>query len=397
MSTGAVVDCFTSLVLTNDVAVPVAAMNALVVALKHSEATTWMELEDELRSAIAALKRCRHEDLGGRTNLSLGSGCDLFMKYVTRAFKLESMEFDECKAELLRRGEKFADMSMHARSYIADIGHSFISEESTVLVHGDSRVVSALILKAAESKQFKVIVTEGRPGADGAIAARRFTKAGIPTKMVLDSAVASIIDQVDLCLCGAEGVMENGGIVNKTGTYQVAIVAKALNKPFYVAVESYKFARMYPLTQRDIMDMCYIEEDALDFKGGEEEEKNHDSDGLGDSSIGLNETLATEEDQQARKVGKNGGPELELPRSGSGDNLIILNNLNNSNSVDIALQMDMSWDKDTIAEGGSGSQEVKMGHTLIDFTPAEYITLLFTDLGVLTPAAVSDELIRLYQ
>jgi translation initiation factor eIF-2B subunit alpha len=32
-----------------------------------------------------------------------------------------------------------------------------------------------------------------------------------------------------------------------------------------------------------------------------------------------------------------------------------------------------------------------------DFTPAKYITLLFTDLGVLTPSAVSDELIRLYQ
>lgn len=33
----------------------------------------------------------------------------------------------------------------------------------------------------------------------------------------------------------------------------------------------------------------------------------------------------------------------------------------------------------------------------IDFTPAKLITLLFTNLGVLTPAAVSDELIRLYQ
>lgn len=32
----------------------------------------------------------------------------------------------------------------------------------------------------------------------------------------------------------------------------------------------------------------------------------------------------------------------------------------------------------------------------VDYTPAEYITLLFTDLGVLTPSAVSDELIRLY-
>ena len=31
-----------------------------------------------------------------------------------------------------------------------------------------------------------------------------------------------------------------------------------------------------------------------------------------------------------------------------------------------------------------------------DLTPAEYISLLFTDLGVLTPAPVSDELIRLY-
>lgn len=392
MSTAEVVDCFTSLVLSHNVAVPVAAMNALVLSIKHSEASTWMELEDELRSAIAALKRCRHEDLGGRTNLSLGSGCDLFMKYVTRAFKLESMQFDECKAELLRRGEKFADMSMHARSYIADVGHSFISEESTVLVHGDSRVVSAMILKAAESKQFNIIVTEGRPGGDGAIAARRFTKAGIPTKMVLDSAVASIIDQVDLCLCGAEGVMENGGIVNKTGTYQVAIVAKALNKPFYVAVESYKFARMYPLTQRDIMDMCSLIPSSE--ARGDEEGKNEDDD-LGGDAIGSDQALATEKDQQVRVKSAKNGPELELPRSGSRDNLIILNNTSNSNSVDIALHMEASYGKDT-AQGGT-SQEVSVSHTLIDFTPAEYITLLFTDLGVLTPAAVSDELIRLYQ
>ena len=155
-------------------------------------------------------------------------------------------------------------MSMHARSYIADTGHSFIGEESTVLIHGNSRVTKALVLKAAKSKQFNVIVTEGRPGGDGVEAARAFIKAGIPTRMVLDSAVASVIDQVDMCLCGAEGVMENGGIVNKTGTYQVAIVAKALNKPFYVAVESYKFARMYPLTQRDIVEMCRV----VDGEGG---------------------------------------------------------------------------------------------------------------------------------
>jgi translation initiation factor eIF-2B subunit alpha len=51
-------------------------------------------------------------------------------------------------------------------------------------------------------------------------------------------------------LLGAEGVVENGGVINKLGTYQIALCAKALNKPFYVAAESYKFARLYPLSQQ---------------------------------------------------------------------------------------------------------------------------------------------------
>ena len=42
-------------------------------------------------------------------------------------------------------------------------------------------------------------------------------------------------------------------------------------------------------------------------------------------------------------------------------------------------------------------KEVKVENSLCDYTPAKYITLLLTDLGVLTPSAVSDELIRLYQ
>ena len=57
--------------------------------IEKSKSSTWMELEHELSKAINSLKSCGLEDLGGRTNISLGSGCDLFMKFVTRAFKLE--------------------------------------------------------------------------------------------------------------------------------------------------------------------------------------------------------------------------------------------------------------------------------------------------------------------
>lgn len=72
--------------INKNVSIPVCAMKVLVSVIKKSEGTTWMQLERELREAISMLKRCNSNDLGGRTKISLGSGCDLFMKYVTRAF-----------------------------------------------------------------------------------------------------------------------------------------------------------------------------------------------------------------------------------------------------------------------------------------------------------------------
>ena len=128
-----------------------------------------MRLEQELRTAIVFLKKCGPQYLGGRTSLSLASGCELFMKYLARSFSIDSREFSECKDELLRRGERFALMSFSSRAKIADIGNSFVQDNCTVLVHGYSRVVSALILKASQTKQFKIIVTEGRPGNDGLV------------------------------------------------------------------------------------------------------------------------------------------------------------------------------------------------------------------------------------
>ena len=48
-------------------------------------------------------------------------------------------------------------------------------------------------------------------------------------------------------LVGAEGVVENGGIINKLGSYHVAIAAKEHRIPFYVAAESYKVKAMPPV------------------------------------------------------------------------------------------------------------------------------------------------------
>ena len=44
--------------------------------------------------------------------------------------------------------------------------------------------------------------------------------------------------------------------MNKLGTYQISIVAAAFKKPFYVAAESFKFIRLYPLNQSDLPELA---------------------------------------------------------------------------------------------------------------------------------------------
>ncbi|KAL9182323.1 hypothetical protein ACHAXT_012975 [Thalassiosira profunda] len=314
---------------------PVAAIRVLLNVIRRSNAETMMGLQADLRDAsdvmVAFAKKGgpiqhKNEDgarvstrylLAGRSHIALSSGCELFLKYVTRA-SLETPDFTRCRALVLERGERFAEFSTGARDRIAGVGSPFVREGSVVLTHGRSRVVEALLKRAAlvENKRFRVIVLEGRPDAGGAKSAKTYAEAGIPTTVVLDSAMGYIMERVDLVLVGAEGVVENGGTVNKVGTFALGVMARELGVPFYVAAESYKFTRLYPLNNADL-------------------------------------------------------PEMGRGRS-------IISECGGLYAVDLPVS-------------------VSIENPPCDFTPAKYITLLFTDLGVLTPSAVSDELIRLYQ
>ena len=62
---------------------------------------------------------------------------------------------------------------------------------STLLTHGHSRVVLALLRRAAsKGQQFSVVVTEGRPDGAGLAMARALSESGIPATVIIDSAVA---------------------------------------------------------------------------------------------------------------------------------------------------------------------------------------------------------------
>ena len=84
---------------------------------------------------------------------------------------------------------------------------------------------------------------------------------GIKAKLILDAAIGYYMEEMDIVLVGAEAVVTNGGIINKVGTYPMAVCAREVNKPFYVLVESYKFSRLYPLKQVDIPECMKFKED----------------------------------------------------------------------------------------------------------------------------------------
>jgi translation initiation factor eIF-2B subunit alpha len=285
-----------------------------------------MGLQDELREAAELMTKNYHRmTQRSSSKIALQSGIELFLKYITRTF-LESPNFDECREAVLERGERFQTMSLAARDRIANVACEFILPNITILTHGWSRVVAAILLEASKTKHFDVIILEGRPDASGAKAAQFYAQeTNIPVTVIPDAAMAYILEKVDMVLVGAEGVVENGGIVNKIGTYALAACAATAGKPCYVAAESYKFARLYPLHQSDLPSQP---EEYLHFV---------DTSGTPESAV----------DPEYRPV-----------------------------------KLDES---------------IQRLNPFVDFTPAKFITLLFTDLGVLTPSAVSDELIRLYQ
>lgn len=117
-------------------------------------------------------------------------------------------------------------------------------------MHSYSSVVVDLLLHASErGLKLNVITTESQPSNTGALVAEKCKEMGMPCQVIYDSAVAISMSKVDCVCIGCEAVLANGGIVNKIGTYNVALIAHHFQKPVYVFCESFKFMEEFPLGQ----------------------------------------------------------------------------------------------------------------------------------------------------
>jgi len=150
---------------------------------------------------------------------------------------------DEARNGVVHRAEQFIHSSQHAVGKIAEFGARHIRDGDVILTHCNSEVALGCMIEAhRQGKEIEVFATEVRPRNQGHITIRTLNDAGIKTNFIVDSAVRSFINDVDLVIVGADAVTVNGAVVNKIGTSQVAHTAAEARVNVIVAAETYKFA-----------------------------------------------------------------------------------------------------------------------------------------------------------
>uniref|UniRef100_A0A7J3QD79 Putative methylthioribose-1-phosphate isomerase n=1 Tax=Ignisphaera aggregans TaxID=334771 RepID=A0A7J3QD79_9CREN len=136
---------------------------------------------------------------------------------------------------------------------IGEVGEKLIEDGDTILTHCNAGALATAAFGTALSiirvawykgKKIDVIATETRPMLQGArLTVWELVKEGIPVKLITDNMVGYIMYKklVDKVIVGADRILGDGHVINKIGTYTIAIAAKRHNIPFYVAAPTSTF------------------------------------------------------------------------------------------------------------------------------------------------------------
>ena len=375
-----------------DLTMPVAAIEALVLLLSQLPPTlsTISETLDVIHTSTALLRRSVPNPI------SLSAGTDLFQRYLITTFQRGSnlngsgSDFKAIRQHLLSNSRLFVKRAKEARYTIASYGRRFVREGSVVLTNGGSRVVGAVLEAAAAaqtveggSPRFKVIYVQSASSPlESARIICSLRKLFVPVATIPESAVAYSMGKVSIVLVGAEGVVENGGIISRIGTYQMGILAKSMGKPVYVVTESHKFVRMFPLGQYDLP----IEQKVLDFRTDMDEEAGAGSASPENSNKISQKATLTEPErwiEQTPAVIEHSEyfDKVDSPKASRNASLTT----NNSKETQSGIKSKNRTSKPPNTQDAA-----------VDYTPPDLITALITESGVHTPSAVSEELIKIW-
>lgn len=151
---------------------------------------------------------------------------------------------------LLEQAQQLHQQDLRCNEALGAHGATLLPDGARVLTHcnagalattGHGTALGVIRSAVAGGKKISVIADETRPVLQGArLTAWELQQAGIPVTLITDNMAGALMQQgqVDAVLVGADRVAANGDVVNKIGTYMVAVLARHHQIPFYVAFPS---------------------------------------------------------------------------------------------------------------------------------------------------------------
>jgi translation initiation factor 2B subunit (eIF-2B alpha/beta/delta family) len=152
------------------------------------------------------------------------------MNIITKKLILKRLkQFSEYREEQMNSLEGHF-RTLFDRLYKPDIKIMLISHSSTVNA----------VLSNYKEKAITFYVLESRPLLEGQRTAEYFSK-DFQTNLIADSAMGKFIEEIDVVLVGIDSILRDGSIVNKIGTYPLAVLALENNKRVYAVGDSFKY------------------------------------------------------------------------------------------------------------------------------------------------------------
>lgn len=270
-----VADAIRTMVVRGAPAIGAAAGFGMALAAQASTASTVDALRADLKIAGDVLAKSRP------TAVNLFWAIDRMQKAAQRDYT----SVEALKAALLNEAQQIADEDVEINKRMGANGAALVPPRATIVHHCNTGSLATVdwgtalgVVRSAfhEGKEVFVLVDETRPRLQGArLTAWELQREGIPHQVIADGASGHYMRRqgVDLCLVGADRVAANGDTANKIGTYNLAVVAKENNVPFYVVAPTSTIDLNTPtgddieIEERDSKEVTHINESLITPEG----------------------------------------------------------------------------------------------------------------------------------
>jgi methylthioribose-1-phosphate isomerase len=219
-------------------AIGAAAAFGLALAARESSAASSGELMADLRRAGATLRAAR------LTAVNLGWAIDRILK-AADGFAGTAPQLQQ---HVIAEAQRLADEDVETNQRMAQIGASLIDDGDTIIHHCNTGALAAVdwgtalgVIRMAHDngKRVRVLVDETRPRLQGArLTAWELEQYGIPYTVITDGMAGHFLSrgEAQKVMFGADRVAANGDVVNKIGTYMLALAAHDNGVPSYAVV-----------------------------------------------------------------------------------------------------------------------------------------------------------------